>query len=96
MSSIAAELAALLSTVDRPGDFSVSGTTEILAPRLEIEGVGLVALPLLPLQAEQLINVAKRAPYGLGGNTLVDTGVRRTWQIAAEQVRIGGKHWRRP
>src|SRR5262249_42236006 len=25
--------------------------------------------------------------------TVVDTTVRRTWQIAAERVHLGGKHW---
>src|SRR5271165_354172 len=95
MSSVTTELATLLSTVLRPGDFFVSGTTELLAPLLEVDGVGPIALPLLPIQAEQLISVAERAPYGLGAETLVDTAVRRTWQIAADRVRIRGKHWPR-
>jgi hypothetical protein len=95
MSSISTELAALLSTVRRPGDFFASGTIELHAPRLEVEGVGVVALPLLPIQAEQLVAVAERAPYGRGDDTLVDTEVRRTWQIGADRVRIGGKHWAR-
>jgi hypothetical protein len=54
MSAITAELAALLSTVRRPGDFVTAGTIELPAPRLEVNGVGPVALPLLPIQAEQL------------------------------------------
>ena len=95
MPSIATELAEVLSTVRRPGDFFASGTTEIPAPRLEVAGVGVVALPLLPAQARELIAVAERAPYGRGADTLVDTKVRRTWQIGADQVRIGGKHWAR-
>ena len=65
----------------------------MLAPGLAVEGVGPVALPLLPVQAEQLIATAERAPYGRGEDTLTDIGVRRTWQIAPERVRIGGKHW---
>jgi predicted 2-oxoglutarate/Fe(II)-dependent dioxygenase YbiX len=93
MSSITNEFAALLSKVTRPGDFFAAGTIEILAPRLEVDGVGAVALPLLPVQAEQLVAVAERAPYGRGEDTLVDTKVRRTWQIGADRVRIGGKHW---
>jgi hypothetical protein len=48
---------------------------------------------MLPAQAAQLIGVAERAPYGRGGETLVDTAVRRTWQIGADRVRIAGKHW---
>ena len=35
----------------------------------------------------------RAAPYGRGGETLVDTAVRRTWQIGADRVRIAGKHW---
>ena len=58
----------------------------MLAPRLEVEGVGQVALPLLPVQAEQLIATAQRAPYGRGAETIVDTSVRRTWQISPDKV----------
>ena len=93
MSSLTAELAKVLSTVERPGDFFASGTVEMLAPRLEVEGVGPIALPLLPVQAELLLAAAERAPYGRGTDTVVDTDVRRTWQIGAERVAISGKHW---
>ena len=41
---ITADLAALLGTVRRPGDFFAAGTAELLAPLLEVEGVGPVAL----------------------------------------------------
>jgi predicted 2-oxoglutarate/Fe(II)-dependent dioxygenase YbiX len=95
MSSIADALAALLSTVRTPGDFYAAGTTDLLLPRLAVHGVGPIAFPLLPTQAEQLIAVAQRAPYGRGGETLVDTVIRRTWQIGADQVRIEGKSWTR-
>ncbi len=95
MTSITASLVELLSTVRRPGDFCTSGTIELLAPSLEVEGVGPVALPLLPLQAEQLAAVAEQAPYGRGQDTLVDTAVRRTWQIGPDKVRIEGRHWTR-
>jgi ribose/xylose/arabinose/galactoside ABC-type transport system permease subunit len=63
-----------------------------MAPRLEVEGVGQVALPLQPVQGERLIAVASRAPYGRGADTVLDESVRRTWQIGPEQVRLGGKH----
>ena len=93
--SIAHELPALLSTVRTPGDFCTAGTIELALPRLTVQGVGAVALPLLPMQAEQLIAVADRAPYGRGVQTLVDTSVRRTWQIGAERVKIEGASWER-
>lgn len=95
MSTITTDLARLLATVQRPGDFYATGTTEIFAPSLEVDGVGPIALPLLPVQAEQLVTVAEQAPYGRGEETLVDTAVRRTWQIDAARVRLGGRHWSR-
>ena len=48
------------------------------------EDVGRIALPLLPVQAEELVAQAERAPFGRGEETLVDTDVRRTWQFAAD------------
>lgn len=93
MSSITSELARLFDTIKNPGDFYVSDSVEMFAPRLEVDGVGPIALPLLPAQAERLVAVAERAPYGRGEETLVDTEVRRTWQIGAERVHIGGKRW---
>jgi predicted 2-oxoglutarate/Fe(II)-dependent dioxygenase YbiX len=93
--TVAEGLAEILSAVRRPGDFYASGRIELLAPRIEVEGVGPIALPLLPVQAEQLIAAAEQAPHGRGADTLVDTAVRRTWQIAPDRVRIASKHWPR-
>jgi 2-oxoglutarate-Fe(II)-dependent oxygenase superfamily protein len=93
MPDICGELAELLSEVRRPGDFFASGRLELPAPRLTVDGVGQIALPLLPVQAEQLIALAQRAPYGRGAATIVDTSVRRTWQIGPDRVRLDGKRW---
>ena len=90
---ITADLAAVLGKVRRPGDFFAAGTTELLVPLLEVEGVGPVALPLLPIQARELIGVADPAPYGRGEQTVVDPAVRRCWQIGPDRVRIRGRHW---
>jgi hypothetical protein len=95
MASLTTELADILHTVQRPGDFYTTGTIDIFVPRLEVAGVGPIALPLLPVQAQQLIAVAEQAPYGRGEATLVDPAVRRTWQIDPERVQISGRHWER-
>src|SRR5687768_8947622 len=95
MSSLSTELTEILSTIQRPGDFYTAGTTDLFVPHVEVADVGPIALPLLPVQAQQLIAVAERAPYGRGEATLVDTAVRRTWQIAPERVQITGRHWER-
>jgi predicted 2-oxoglutarate/Fe(II)-dependent dioxygenase YbiX len=93
MDSINAALAAVLQTVQTPGDFFAAGECALHLPLIEVEGIGPIALPLLPAQAAQLIAAAERAPYGRGADTLVDTSVRRTWQISADRVRIRGRHW---
>ncbi|MEJ0016430.1 MAG: 2OG-Fe(II) oxygenase [Acetobacteraceae bacterium] len=95
MPSETAALAKLLATVTRPGDFYSAGTAELWMPALDVDGVGPIALPLLPAQAQSLIGVAEAAPYGRGQETRVDPTVRRTWQIGPDRVRIGGRHWPR-
>ncbi|WP_029009180.1 2OG-Fe(II) oxygenase [Azospirillum halopraeferens] len=93
MPSLNADVADVLATVDRPGDVCISGTVDLPNPGLVVDGVGPVALPLLPVQAEQLAAVAERAPYGRRAATLTDLGVRRTWQIDGARVGLTGRHW---
>ena len=93
MTPITVDLARILQTVRRPGDFHVTGRSEIFAPQIAVAGVGPISLPLLPAQAEQLAAVAEQAPYGRGTDTLIDTDVRRTWQIGPDHIRIDGRHW---
>jgi predicted 2-oxoglutarate/Fe(II)-dependent dioxygenase YbiX len=93
MNDLPRAIATGLSAVQRPGDFYASGTLDMHPLRLDVAGIGPVALPLLPAQAEQLVAVAEQAPYGRGSETLVDTDVRRTWQLDATRVCISGRRW---
>jgi len=85
----------VLAAVQRPGDFFVRGVLETPMPRVEIDGVGVISFPLLDSQIQDIIKHAERAPYGRAGETIVDTSVRNTWQLAPVNVRIGGKSWGR-
>jgi predicted 2-oxoglutarate/Fe(II)-dependent dioxygenase YbiX len=93
MASIGAALLNSVRSVERPGDFCVGGIREIFMPTLDVDGVGRIAFPILPVQAGRLIAIAEAAPYGRGEETVVDREVRRTWQIDSGKVRIGGRHW---
>lgn len=93
MPAFTQDLADILGTVHRPGDFCAHGRREVFLPRLEVLDVGQISLPLLPAQAEQLVAVAEQAPYGRGAETLIDTAVRKTWQIAADRIHLAGRHW---
>jgi predicted 2-oxoglutarate/Fe(II)-dependent dioxygenase YbiX len=93
MSSIGDALLDCLRSVDRPGDYCVGGQRQIFMPAIDVGGVGRIAFPLLPEQAERLIATAEAAPYGRGEKTLVDRQVRRTWQIEPGAIRISGRQW---
>ncbi|HMV69371.1 MAG TPA: 2OG-Fe(II) oxygenase, partial [Myxococcota bacterium] len=77
----------------RPGVFAASTVASIPLPRVEVAGVGVLAFPLQPEQAQRLIERAERSPYGKGPLTLVDPEVRRSWQIGPGQISFGGAGW---
>ena len=84
-----------LAAVRRPGDFFVRGVLEMPMPRFEIEGVGVISFPIPDSQIRDIIKHAERAPYGRGGETILDTSIRNAWQLAPTKVCIGGKSWER-
>lgn len=92
-SRLLAPLESLLAGVKRPGGFCVHGALALPMPMVQVDGIGLLSFPLPPAQIGALIAVAERAPYGRGEQTVVDTAVRRVWQIDAARVRISGKSW---
>lgn len=85
----------VLVAVQRPGDFFMRGVLETPMPRVEIDGVGVISFPILNSQIQDIIKHAECAPYGRGGETILDTSVRNTWQLPPAHVRIGGKSWGR-
>ncbi|MCC6812236.1 MAG: 2OG-Fe(II) oxygenase [Deltaproteobacteria bacterium] len=86
-------LAAVLETVECPGDFCVSGAFEAPLLHVEVDPIGVLAFPLQEVQARQLIEVAELAPYGRGADTIVDTAVRNAWQVSPSRVRLKGTAW---
>ena len=86
-------LEAALSRVKQPGDFFVCGTVEMPMPRVEVEGAGTLSFPVPDAQIAAIVRRAKRAPYGRGEATIVDTSVRKVWQVAPGKVKLGGKSW---
>lgn len=85
----------ILARVRRPGDFFVHGAIESPLPQLEIDGIGTVSFPVPSQQARALVALCERAPYGRGQDTIVDTDVRKVWQLAPAKLRLAGKSWPR-
>jgi len=87
------ELLALINKVKTSGTFSVSGTLPSIAPGLKVKGVGNVALPLLEQQAKSLIEFSQQSHFGYGEETILDTNVRKSWQIATEDFEMTNPQW---
>ncbi len=79
--AIQERLLEILRKVDRPGSICVSRDLPVTMPGLEVDGLGAIRLPLGESQARELIGRCSQAPYGKGTETLVDTNVRRVWEL---------------
>lgn len=87
------ELITLMDKVKTSGAFSVSGTLPAIPPGLDVKGVGNIGLPLTEHQAKALIERSEQAPFGRGEETIVDTEVRQSWQISADEFELGNPQW---
>jgi 2OG-Fe(II) oxygenase superfamily len=83
----------LLSKVSKPGEFFMEGSREVPMPTITVNGVGVLSFPIPEIQVKAMIREASLAPYGRGEDTILDTSVRKTWQISPDHIQIGGKSW---
>jgi hypothetical protein len=84
-------LARLLGADAPAGSFSAQTTESPAGLAPEVAGVGPVALPIRAAQAKQLIAAARPASFGRGTKTLVDPGVRDTWELTPNQFTLDGR-----
>ena len=82
-----------LGKVDRPSVVCTSGDRPLTMPGLAVRELGEVSLPLVKTQARRLIKQCHQAPYGKGMETLVDTDVRRTWELDPDQFQLKNPKW---
>lgn len=87
------QLLEALRKIDRPGSFCTRGRLPAVLPGLEVAGIGAIALPLKRRPAATLKKHARQAPYGKGEQTLVDTNVRRVWELDADEVTLANPEW---
>lgn len=86
-------IAQALAQVDRAGDFYACGEHPVPVAGLSIEGLGPMPLPLVPAVVAALEPLSTPAPYGRGGETLVDPDVRRCRQLTADVIQAGSPAW---
>jgi hypothetical protein len=87
-SSTARWLSEAVSRATRSARFCVTGCLPVSDPGLEVGGLGFVRVPLKRGMAKQLIGHCEVAPYGKGTQTLVDTKVRKTFELDPKQFHL--------
>ncbi len=85
----------LLATIDRPVEFCVAGDREFVLPGLEVDGLGTIGLPLAESTAKELIKICRQAPYGKGTETVVDTKVRKVWELDPSSFKLTNPAWQK-
>ena len=86
-------LETLLKKLGESSQFVSFGSLPPMLPGLEVNDVGTVGSPISAVDAKRLIAKATQAPYGRGEQTIVDTNVRRVWQIEPAEFRLENSEW---
>ncbi|RYP65001.1 hypothetical protein DL771_008498 [Monosporascus sp. 5C6A] len=88
-----AELLRNLKAIKTFGDFACQKNHgSFVNPGLEAAG-SLIPLPLIARDAEAIKAHCQQAPFGRGDQTVVDTSVRKTWELNTEQFRCSNPAW---
>lgn len=93
MSSLVSQLWTVLDSLGESSQFCSSGSLTPVLPGLEVEGIGNVGVPVSAADARRLVEQASQAPYGRGEETIVDTNVRRVWQLEPRQFALRNAAW---
>jgi len=87
-STTANQLSQAIAQATRSSKFCVSGDLPIVDPGLVVDGFGPVEVPLKRGVGRKLIAHCQLAPYGKGTETLVDTRVRKTFELDPQKFRL--------
>ncbi len=93
MSDARKSLEDLLGTLGESSQFVSQGSLPPVLPGLNVRGAGLIGLPVSAADAKRLIAQAEQAPYGRGEKTILDTDVRRVWQLDPSKFTLENREW---
>jgi hypothetical protein len=89
-----AQLQECLNDMQYDGTFSTFQTHATYTnPGLFLQDYGTVGLPLAVRDAEGIAAICKQSPFGKGDHTIIDTSVRRTWELDASAFRCENPRW---
>lgn len=83
----------LLAGLGEASHFVSVGEFPAVLPGLVATGIDSIGVPVTSADAKRLISKASQAPYGRGEDTIVDTDVRRVWQLEPSQFTLRNPAW---
>ncbi|KAI0135634.1 hypothetical protein F4814DRAFT_401952 [Daldinia grandis] len=93
LNEIKKDLLRCLDKIQTAGRVAVSKQHEaFINPGLTVADT-LIPLPLVPRDAETIRSVSREAPFGKGDETVVDTSVRKTWELDHTQFTFANPAW---
>lgn len=95
MTAASDRFAGLLGDVRAAGACSARRTARPDDLRLEVREVGPITFPVPVRQAKHLCLVGRPARFGKGEQTLLDRGVRDTWEIPKSRIKLDKRQWDR-
>lgn len=88
------ELNKCLSNIKGGGSFALAGVlNDSPDPDIRLSNGGRIGLPLSDGDAQLIINEAHLAPFGKGQLTIVDTIVRKTWELSPTDFQLTNPEW---
>ena len=93
MNSTEIKLLDLLESIQGNGTFVTSGVKKSIFPGLTIDGIGEIGLPINPIIIKEVIKLSKKASFGKGSQTVLDTSVRSVWELDPSQISFNNKKW---
>ncbi len=93
MAPVLSQLWEILESLGESSQFATAGSLTPVLPGLEVKEVGHVGIPISAADARRLVKQASQAPYGRGEETIVDTSVRRVWQLEPGQFALHNPAW---
>lgn len=88
------DLGLCLKYIQPFGTFAIFETLqEAPNPGIFLRNGGTVGLPLSDRDAEALVAASHQAPFGKGEQTIIDTSVRKTWELSAADFELKNPAW---
>lgn len=87
------EILSCLKDLKGSGKFVSMQSIGFVFPGLEITGLGEIAYLINETQAQALIQIAHKAPFGKGSETILDNNIRSGWEIDADKLSFKDDRW---